>query len=182
MRIIQFGFMLTALAFTTSLTYADDNFTARAEVMSAIPIYQQINQPRQECWSDAQSNANPASEHSYTGAVLGGLAGGLLGNTVGGGNGKIAATAVGAATGAMAGNYLGNQNTPQQPQQHCEIRDHYQQVLTGYTVTFRYNGQILSTIMPQKPGHFIAVNVHVAPAPVQSAPGNNYPQNNYPPN
>ncbi len=180
MRHVQFGYAIAALLLTTNLTYADGNssFTARAEVMSAIPIFQQINQPRQECWSDAQEGANSvSSEHSYTGAILGGLAGGLLGNTVGGGNGKIAATAVGAATGAMAGNYLGNQSTQQQPQQHCETRDHYQQVLTGYTVTFRYNGKTMSTIMQQKPGHFIAVNVNVVPAPVQSAPSNIYPQN-----
>lgn len=180
MRVTQFAYAITTLALTANLTYADGNsfFTARAEVMSAIPIFQQINQPRQECWSNAEESANSVnSDHSYTGAILGGLAGGLLGNTVGGGNGKIAATAVGAATGAMAGNYLGNQNAQQQPQQHCEIHDHYQQVLTGYTVTFRYNGRIMSAIMLQKPGRFIAVNVNVVPAPVQSAPSNIYPQN-----
>ncbi len=166
--------IVLAMAMTASnCVFADpppppDFYPDRAEVVSTAPIYQQINQPHRVCWTDTQSNNDNGNsgDHNYAGAILGGLAGGLLGHTVGAGNGNAAATAVGAVTGAMVGDHLDNQNQDQPPQetQHCEMRDQYVQQLAGYAVTYRYHGQTFATRMPQAPGRFINVNVHVEPA------------------
>ncbi len=157
-------------------------FTDRAEVLSATPMYRQVNQPRQVCWTDAPvaSDSSAGTDHNIAGALVGALAGGLLGNTVGQGNGRSAATAVGAVTGALVGDRVdAGLQQPPQPVQHCEMRNHYQQVLAGYNVTYRYRGHMLNMVLPQQPGRFIEVGVHVAP--VAAAGGYPPPGPAYPP-
>lgn len=162
-----------ALLATANLAWADDvaSFTDRAQVLSATPVYQQINEPRRECWTETVNGySNGGGEHSYGGAILGGLVGGLLGNTVGQGNGRIAAAAVGAATGAVVGDKVANNNGGyNQPRQveHCANHDNYRQVINGYNVVYRYQGRTMTAMLPQDPGKFVNVNVNVALAGYQ---------------
>lgn len=156
------------LGTVTNLAWADNqaSFNDRAQVVSSTPIYQQVNEPRRECWTETVGGNDSVSsaDHSYGGAILGGLVGGLLGNTVGGGNGRTAATAVGAVTGAMVGDKMGNSqpgyNQPRQVE-HCTNHDNYRQVVTGYNVVYRYQGRTLNAVMPQDPGRYVNVNVNV---------------------
>ncbi len=176
MKTVRLSVVVTMAILASNYALADDSsyFNDRAEVLSSTPVYHQVNHPRRECWTDdSQSNNSDnnsgSTDHSYLGAGLGAIAGGLLGNQVGGGNGRTAATAVGAVAGALVGDHLGNQNQnqPAQPTQHCETHDNYQQVLDGYAVTYRYHGQTMSTQMPQDPGRYLNLIVHVVPASEQ---------------
>jgi uncharacterized protein YcfJ len=159
--------MTLLLGAVTHLAWADDqaSFNDRAQVISSTPIYQQVNEPRRECWTETVTNdSNGTADHSYGGAILGGLVGGLLGNTVGGGNGRTAAAAVGAVTGAMVGDKIGNNqagyNQPRQVE-HCTNHDNYRQIVTGYNVVYRYQDHTLNAVMPQDPGKFVNVRVNL---------------------
>ncbi|NOT16803.1 MAG: glycine zipper 2TM domain-containing protein [Sulfuriferula sp.] len=153
----------------TQAAWADNqaSFNDKAQVVSSTPIYQQINEPRRECWTETVSSPSANNvDHNYGGAILGGLVGGLLGNTVGGGNGRTAAAAVGAVTGAMVGDKIGNNqggygyNQPRQVE-HCTNHDNYRQIVTGYNVVYRYQGRTLNAVMPQDPGKYVDVSVNV---------------------
>jgi uncharacterized protein YcfJ len=150
-------------------TYDTPAFQDRAKVIATSPIYDRINEPRRECFTEYQTY----EEHSYRngnntgGAVLGAIVGGLIGSTVGKGNGKVAAAAVGAATGAVVGdrwNDRGNRytTTETRPVETCRMVDNYRQEITGYDVTYRYHGKEFSTRLPYHPGEWLNVNVSVS--------------------
>lgn len=156
------------LGAVANVAWADNqtSFNDRAQVISSTPVYQQVNDPRRECWTETvnANDGNNTAEHGYGGAILGGLVGGLLGNTVGGGNGRTAATAVGAVTGAMVGDKIGNnQPSYSQPRQveHCTNHDNYHQVISGYNVVYRYQNRTFNAVLPQDPGNFVNVNVNI---------------------
>ncbi|MGH8679119.1 MAG: glycine zipper 2TM domain-containing protein, partial [Burkholderiales bacterium] len=144
-------------------------YEAIANVLSAQPIYQQVNHPTQQCWTESQQVTQAAPvPHSPLGAILGGIAGGLLGSTVGRGNGRVAGAAVGAGVGALTGDSLANQNnggtvTSIVPVQRCQQVDNFQTVTNGYQVTYEYAGQRFSTQLPYNPGNQLRVNVAVSP-------------------
>lgn len=83
------------------------DFTEIAPVISVVPLYSRVTEPRQECWTE-YAPATEQQEHSYGGAIVGGIAGGVVGNQIGRGSGRTAATAAGAATGAMIGDRAAN--------------------------------------------------------------------------
>src|SRR3954469_902958 len=145
-------------------------FEAVANVVSVVPIMQQVKHPAQQCWTENQQvTQSVPQEHNYVGAVVGGVAGGLLGSQVGGGNGRIAGAAVGAGVGAVTGDVIANQNRSDttvitnQPVRRCRQVENYQSVTTGYNVTYEYDGQRFQTRLPYNPGATLRVNVAVTP-------------------
>jgi uncharacterized protein YcfJ len=147
---------------------ATDQYTDQGRVLSVTPQFEKINVPRQECRTEYQEQVSQRNNQSITGTVLGGIAGGLLGSTIGRGNGRVAAAAVGAGIGAIAGDRISNRDRNYQtvrtvPVQSCYQVDHWQTVETGYHVSYEYNGRQYSTVMAQRPGQFIDLNVSVAP-------------------
>lgn len=169
MRIHQLTMVATALMTLSTAALAEHPkyFSDRARVISSTPIYQQVNEPRRQCWTETVDSEYRSESRNYGGALIGGVVGGLLGNTVGKGNGRTAAAAVGAVTGALVGHNMGNQDRgygysePRQVER-CRTRDHYRQVVAGYDVVYRYQGRNMSTTLPYNPGRFIDVNVAVA--------------------
>ncbi len=145
-----------------------------AEVLSAVPVYGSFNEPRQQCWSETVTTYEPAPR-SYGGTILGGVAGGLIGSTNGSGDDRVAAAAAGAAIGALAGNHADTHNNgtvavPQQVQR-CQQVDNYRQGITGYNVTYNYNGRNYTEFMTYDPGPRVSVQVGVAGAGTQQSAG-----------
>ncbi len=145
------------------------NFQDSAQVMSSTPVYESVNKPQRECWEEQVSTSEVRSDgRSYGGAIIGGLVGGLLGNQVGKGNGRSVATAVGAATGAIVGDNIDNDGhqgrTASQPrtEQRCRNVDNWTRQLTGYNVTYRYQGHDYNAFLPYDPGQTVRVNVNVS--------------------
>ncbi len=166
--------MLLATTSTVALADSGMSFTDRAQVVSSTPIYQQVNEPHRECWTETVGGESRSGDHSYGGAIVGGLIGGLLGNTVGRGNGRTAAAAVGAVTGAMVGDNIGNRDSyGYQPRQveRCRVQDNYRQVVAGYNVVYRYRGRDFTTTLPYDPGNTLTLNVNATVAQNQ---GNNW--------
>jgi len=142
-----------------------DGFTTRARVVSSTPIYESINEPRRECWTETVGHETRSyRDGNNTGStVIGAIAGGLLGSTVGKGNGKVAAAAVGAATGAVVGSRWNDGGTryesrPRQVEQ-CRVQDNYRQVLSGYDVRYRFGDREYNTRLPYDPGKWLSLNV-----------------------
>jgi len=142
-----------------------DGFTARAQVLASTPVFETINEPRRECWTETVGYETQGHRESNNGggAILGAIAGGLIGSTVGKGNGRVAAAAVGAATGAVVGDRWNDGGTryesrPQQVER-CRTQDNFRQVVNGYDVRYRFQGHEYSTRLPYDPGRWLTLNV-----------------------
>jgi len=85
------------------------DFTDTARVISSTPIYERVNEPRQEC--RAETVAVNGADRPMSATILGGIAGGLLGSQVGKGNGSNVATGAGAIAGSIVGDKVGNPNS-----------------------------------------------------------------------
>jgi uncharacterized protein YcfJ len=146
-----------------------DGFTTRAKVLASTPVYDTINAPRRECWTETVGHETRVRDGSNTGgAILGAIAGGLIGSTVGKGDGKVAAAAVGAATGAVVGDRWNDGGTryesrPRQVER-CREHDDYRQVVSGYDVRYRFQGREYSTRLPYDPGKWLTLNVNFSVA------------------
>jgi len=149
---------------------ADGGFVTRARVVSSTPIYDTVNEPRRECWTETVGHETRSYRDGSGsgGAILGAIAGGLIGSTVGKGNGRVAAAAVGAATGAVVGDrWSGSgvryESRPRQVER-CRVQDNYRQVLSGYDVRYRFQGREYSTRLPYDPGKWLTLNGHFSVA------------------
>lgn len=110
--------------------------------------------------------ANPDSNRSATGGIVGGVAGALLGSQVGGGSGNKAATAVGGIAGVVIGDRVANPDQPHSEQvQRCRDVSDSREVIKGYNVTYRYNGQDITTTLPYQPGSTVRVAVSIVQDP-----------------
>lgn len=108
--------------------------------------------------------ANPNSNHSATGGIVGGIAGALLGSQVGGGSGNKAATAVGGVAGVLIGDRVANPSQARTEQvQRCREVPNDRQAIKGYNVTYRYNGQDITTTLPYQPGASVRVAISIVP-------------------
>jgi len=160
-KIISLG-SLTALALGSGVAGASD-LVDTARVITATPIVQHISEPHQECTTQTMVTPAQPQGNGIAGGIIGGLAGGLLGAQVGHGSGKTAATIVGAAGGAIVGNQIANAPQPAtaQPVESCRTVESTHDVVTGYTVVYRYNGRDITTTLPYNPGSFVKIGIGV---------------------
>lgn len=142
-----------------------DGFTTRAKVLASTPVFETINEPRRECWTETvgYETRGVRNNNNAGGAILGAIAGGLLGSTVGKGDGRVAAAAVGAATGAVVGDRWNQGGTryesrPQQVER-CNVQDDFRQVVSAYDVRYRFEGREYTTRLPYDPGRWLTLNV-----------------------
>lgn len=141
-----------------------DDLLVRARVISSNPIYESVNSPRKECWTESTGYESRGYRgNNTTGSIIGAVAGGLLGSTVGKGNGKVAAAAVGAATGAVVGGRWNNgrygDDRPEEVER-CRTTDNYRQVVNGYDVRYRFQGREFNTRLPYDPGEWVTLKVN----------------------
>lgn len=150
-----------------------------AEVVRVDPIIDVVNRPvaRDECWEEPVTYREPVRYHGgsrdRTPALLAGIVGGVIGNQFGSGSGRDAATAAGAVLGySMArdsqrrhGGYYTGGTEYRTYEQRCTTRtDYYRdERVSGYDVTYRYNGRIYNTVTDYHPGDRIRVEVNVSP-------------------
>ncbi|MBI5277471.1 MAG: glycine zipper 2TM domain-containing protein [Burkholderiales bacterium] len=167
-------FAAAAAASFAAAAQPGPSFVDRARVSAVEPQYETVQLPREECGSQwvTEQRAVPSNNPSYGGMAIGAIAGGILGNQVGKGSGKDAATAAGVVAGAMVGNQLGRNNSPdtqvqseQREVRTCRTVYDTQQRVTGYRVTYEYQGNQYTTVMPQQPGRTLNVRVTVTPEP-----------------
>ena len=103
------------------------------QVLSRVPVYQQVAVPRQTC---AQT-VTPNAPTSGAGAVSGALTGAVLGTIIGEGRG--AGALIGAVGGAVVGDKM-ESNANSQPVTTCTTQTTLENRLVGYTVVYEYAG------------------------------------------
>lgn len=148
-----------------------------AKVVDVRPIYRevQVSNPVRECWDEPVIQAHRSTGHkSASGMAVGGILGGVIGHQIGKGNGNKLATAVGTLIGAQIGHNAVNgqvqssgqgQDSYTEYQQRCDVRHQvsYEEVLEGYHVTYRYQGERYQIRMPYDPGKRIKLRIQIEP-------------------
>lgn len=168
---------LTLALFGSASSLANDysgqtGFQDTARVVASTPIYESVNQPRRECWDEhvryESRGIERTSERGVGASILGGVVGGVLGNSIGKGDGRKAATAAGVALGAIIGDRYGDEaraypsvEPRTRVERQCRMVDNWSRKLSGYDVTYRYQGREYTTFMPYDPGNSVRVNVSV---------------------
>lgn len=154
-----------------------DGFYDVARVVRVDPIYDRVAQPvsRRECWQEPVQYRTVSRSHDRTPSVVGGIIGGLIGNQFGHGRGRDAATIAGVALGASIardeqrrhGRYYRDERVVYGSQQRCTVRTDYRsdERLSGYDVTYDYQGQIGRVRTDFDPGETIRVRVSVDALP-----------------
>ena len=133
------------------------------QVLSRVPVYQQVAVPRQTC---AQT-VTPNAPTSGAGAVSGALTGAVLGSIIGEGRG--AGALIGAVGGAVVGDKM-ESNANSQPVTTCTTQTTLENRLVGYTVVYEYAGKTYTVQLPQDPGPTIQLQVTPVSAPRSEAP------------
>lgn len=143
-----------------------------ARVISSVPQYEWVRVQRQVCTQERGGRYRHTDRpygyndgHSVGGAVIGGIAGGVIGNQIG--DGHVAATAIGAAVGAIVGDQIANDGRHgaiqsahySRPVQRCHTVHERQRRMTGYLVTYEYNGRRHTRVMDRDPGRRFYVDV-----------------------
>jgi len=105
------------------------------------------------------------------GQILGGLIGGAIGNQFGKGNGRKALTIAGAVVGSSIAR---DRRHPQrgysgdyEPEYVCQTstRERITETVTGYDVTYSYNGALYERRMDYDPGRSLELRVTAEPLP-----------------
>ena len=171
----------TALAGSNNKRYKDHSRNMAfdfAKVVDARPIYREVevSNPVRECWDEPVIQSHRSTNHkSASGMAVGGILGGVIGHQIGKGNGKKLATAVGTIIGAQIGHDAVNGHVQSgqgqghdsytEYQQRCGVRHQvsYEEVLDGYHVTYRYQGERYQIRMPYDPGKRIKLRIQIEP-------------------
>lgn len=174
-QIVRTGWVGALAVLTSGMAAAwDEGETiATARVVEAQPIYEtvQIPEGREVCHNEPVTYYEPDPRHrrSESGEVLGLIVGGLIGNQFGSGSGRAAATVGGAMLGSAVARdaernryYRGGRRVTRH-EEVCEWRDEYREErrLTGYDVTYDYNGAIGHIVTERHPGQTVRVRVAV---------------------
>jgi uncharacterized protein YcfJ len=167
--------LLSGMVEAGSRYQKDNHHRDFAKVTHVQPIVVQSERrtPRRECWEEEVRYETPRQQRkSYTGPILGGIIGGAIGNELGAGqdNKKVGAV-VGAVLGASIGNDISHNRSHRdnrvqyRTERRCNVEHdvEYYERITGYNVTYRYNGRTYHTRMDNHPGKRIKVRVKVVP-------------------
>lgn len=173
-----FGISATAYADHDDRSYGSNNGAVYdyAQVISSQPIvnYVTVKTPVRECWEEMQYyTVDRHAGHRSGGTLFGAIVGGVIGHQFGSGHGNDAATIAGSLIGAAIGNDIAWKRHSQyaverhaRPVQRCKTtyREHREERIDGYRVTYRFNGQKYVTEMPYDPGSKLRVRVDIRPA------------------
>lgn len=144
-----------------------------AQVIDARPVYQSQRHevPEQVCHYQTVAYREADGPRSYTGTIVGGLLGAAAGHELGNSKrNKDVGALAGGLLGASIGRDLSNRNAHtttryrDEPVCQTRYRTDYSQHITGYNVTYQYQGRVYQTHTRHHPGNRIPVDVQVRPA------------------
>jgi uncharacterized protein YcfJ len=139
-----------------------DSPSKYAEVLSATPITERVETPREECHDETVTRQKPIKDtHQVAGTVIGAVAGGLLGDQLGGGGKNTGAKIAGAAAGGYAGNKvqekIQQRATYETTERVCHTQYDTSERTVGYDVSYRLDGETGRVRMDYDPGGAIPV-------------------------
>ncbi|MCH7881344.1 MAG: glycine zipper 2TM domain-containing protein [Proteobacteria bacterium] len=155
---------------------AKNIFVDFGKVIDATPIYRQVrvSNPVRECWDEPviYTRNEYSQPKSASGMAVGGILGGIIGHQIGKGRGKKLATVMGTIIGAQIGHAAVNGHVTSNRsssytvyEERCDVRHQvsYEEVLHGYRVTYRYQGEQYELEMPYHPGKRIKLRIQIIP-------------------
>lgn len=117
-----------------------------ADVLDYQPIYGEVrvNEPKQVCYEETRRHS--ARRPSAAAPIFGAIIGGLIGSAIDGGYDRSAGTFIGAVAGGAIAHDIDRSNSGSGGvvvQERCDEYDQYryENGVTGYSVTYRYEGQ-----------------------------------------
>jgi uncharacterized protein YcfJ len=127
-------------------------------VISSVPVVQQVAVPRQNC---VQGMVQAQPYTSGMGGLAGGIAGAAIGSAIGSGTGTAAAMVLGTIGGAILGNNVeaDNMRAQQAMVPTCTTETFYENRTVGYDVTYEYAGRQYAVRMPHDPGSTVRLQV-----------------------
>lgn len=171
--------LLLALGLASSHVEARDTRSAFGTVLQVDPIIESVDVPiaNEECFEQPVRYREPpryrSARHDRAPAILGAIVGGVIGNQFGRGGGRDVATAAGAALGYASvrdsqhyqGGYYRDGREYTRYEQRCVVRNQYreEEQVTGYDVTYEYQGETYRTVTDYHPGDSIELIVDVRP-------------------
>lgn len=171
MKTLKITLSSIALLAITSIATAgryDQDYTY-AQVVDVQPIYEsyQVPENRRVCDNNTRRNSSNVQHRSNGGgAILGGIIGGIIGNRFGKGHGRRAATAAGVIVGSAIGSnkkHNNNRYDRRSNSRACYTQRDYrvEQRITGYDVSYDYDGKIYQTVLQNHPGDRVRIQVSV---------------------
>ncbi|OEF23261.1 hypothetical protein A1QC_12210 [Vibrio rumoiensis 1S-45] len=133
-----------------------DKEPTTAKITMVDAVTEQVKTPHQVCKDVAiTSQVEATDKHKILGTAGGGAAGAALGHQIGDGTGQDIATVAGGVAGAalgrkVQGNAQGN-NTVTTTQNQCHTEYTESENVTGYKVTYEFNGEQKTIQMKEKP-------------------------------
>jgi uncharacterized protein YcfJ len=144
------------------VTYAPAVVSARVVDVEPLVRYVQVDRPREQCWNEVvREPVRPFGVAGQTAA--GSIIGAAIGRQFGSGNDRDALTVIGAAAGGAVAHRRAVVNqgyaTRDVAVQRCEVvHDRVtEQVVDGYLVTYRLEGQRYTMRTDRHPGEFVQI-------------------------
>ncbi|XKE46673.1 glycine zipper 2TM domain-containing protein [Halomonas organivorans] len=127
-----------------------------ADITGVEPLTRTVETPREVCEDVVVQRQAPTRDpHRVVGTAAGAIVGGLLGNQVGGGSGRKIATLAGAVGGGFAGREVQDRieagQTVSTTERRCHTVTDSHQETVGYEVSWRYDGQVHTTRLDERP-------------------------------
>ena len=148
-------------------------YTVDAPVVHVEPIVRsvRVSTPHEVCYDrDVERIVHERHHRSATPTIVGTIVGGVIGNQFGKGRGRTVATIAGAALGGSIGNDIGRKHHGRAhrvitTETHCDVEHvvEHEQRITGYHVTYLYDGREFRTRTATDPGDTIRVRVQMSP-------------------
>jgi uncharacterized protein YcfJ len=174
------GTLAATSGLASSQALAESSRTVYGTVLQVDPIIEQVEvaQPQEECIEQPVTYREPAvyrsARRDRVPAVLGAIIGGVIGHHIGRHGHRDAATVAGAALGYASvrdaqyyddGYYRGGREVTRYEQRCFERNEyHVEEQVTGYDVTYEYEGETYQTVTDYHPGDSIELLVEVRPA------------------
>lgn len=164
--------LLLASFLLASTAEAGSDHYRTVPVVDVRPEYRIERSPidREVCWEEDRYERVDRGRRSRTGTIFGAILGGVIGNQFGSGNGRRAATVAGVALGGSIGRDIDRQRGEPDgyrlvQHEQCRLERDYEErsVLSGYRVTYEYDGRLYHTRTHEHPGDEIRIRVEVTP-------------------
>ena len=158
--------MLAAISSASTANAQSEQQIVTSKVLNRTPIMEsiQVGFPKRVCYQEQVVTQNTKS---YTPSILGGVVGAAVGNRFGHGDGRKLATVAGGVVGASVGRDVQNKNAQNHTalieRCHDETEYRYEERITGWRVTYEYNGQAYVTRTDSDPGETLKLRVNVQP-------------------
>lgn len=167
--------LATILATSTALAangYSAESYVINAPVVDVNPMIEivEVSTPREVCWNErVEHHVDDGPRGPKTSTIVGTVLGAAIGNNIAKGDDRKSARVAGALLGGAIGRDIGYRNgrgrTVVSNERRCEIErvTHEEERISGYRVTYQYNGRTFVTRTDTDPGDTLRLRVSVTP-------------------